>query len=184
MKSKIPLTLTYFRILIIPFFIFVFFLPGDMGRWSSCWLFVLAGFTDYLDGKLARSLNEESKLGALLDPIADKIIVSVALLLLVHDKTISDLSLYASIIIISREILVAGLREFLAKLQVSLPVSSLSKAKTFIQMFAISVLLSGEPGNQLLLGYGRDLGIVSLWVSAIITVYTGYRYLVKGLKHT
>ena len=184
MIKKIPNMLTIGRIIIVPFFVVAFYLPGFYGDLTAFALFVIASFTDFLDGMLARMLGEESKLGELLDPIADKIIVSVALLLLVHDKTINDLSLYASIIIISREILVSGLREFLAKLQVSLPVSSLSKAKTFIQMFAISVLLSGDPGNQLLLGYGRDLGIISLWISAIITVYTGYRYLVKGLKHT
>ena len=113
----------------------------------------------------------------------DKIIVAVALMLLIHDETIKDLTLFAALIIISREILVSGLREFLASLQISLPVSSLSKAKTFIQMFALSVLLSGEPGNDFLYGYGRDLGLTSLWLSAVITVYTGYKYLIKGLKH-
>ena len=91
--------------------------------------------------------------------------------------------MFAALIIISREILVSGLREFLASLSISLPVSSLSKAKTFIQMFALSVLLSGQPGNELLLGYGRDIGLSSLWVAAVVTVYTGYKYLVKGLKH-
>ena len=183
MISKIPLSLTYLRIIIIPFFVFAFFIPGEVGRWSTCGIFVFACLTDYLDGKLARSLNQESKLGALLDPIADKIIVAVALMLLIHDETIKDLTLFAALIIISREILVSGLREFLASLQISLPVSSLSKAKTFIQMFALSVLLSGEPGNDFLYGYGRDLGLTSLWLSAVITVYTGYKYLIKGLKH-
>ena len=182
--SNIPISLTYFRILIIPFFIFIFFIPGDFGKWLSCFTFVLAGFTDYLDGKLARKYNEETKLGALLDPIADKIMVTVALVLLIHSKSIKDLTLYAAIIIISREILVSGLREFLAKSQVSLPVSRLSKVKTFLEMFAISVLLSGEPGNTLLLGYGRDIGLSSLWVAAAITVYTGYEYLRTGLKYT
>ena len=183
MVSKIPISLTYFRILIIPFFVFVFFIPGETGRWLSCSLFTLAAFTDYLDGKLARSLNEESKLGALLDPIADKIIVAVALMLLIHNETIKDTTLLAALIIIGREILVSGLREFLASLQLSLPVSSLSKAKTFIQMFSLSVLLSGEPGNLFLFGYGKDIGLFLLWLSAIITLYTGYKYLRKGLKH-
>ena len=183
MLSKIPLSLTYLRILIIPFFIFTFFIKSDFGRWMTCGLFVFACLTDYLDGKLARSLNQESKLGALLDPIADKIIVAVAIMLLIHDETIKDLTLFAALIIISREILVSGLREFLASLSISLPVSSLSKAKTFIQMFALSVLLSGEPGNDFLLGYGRDIGLSSLWIAAVITVYTGYIYLVKGLKY-
>lgn len=183
MVSKIPISLTYFRILIIPFFVFVFFIPGEIGRWLSCSLFTIAAFTDYLDGKLARSLNEESRLGALLDPIADKIIVAVALMLLIHNETIKDTTLLAALIIIGREILVSGLREFLASLQLSLPVSSLSKAKTFIQMFSLSVLLSGEPGNLFLFGYGKDIGLFLLWLSAIITLYTGYKYLRKGLKH-
>ena len=182
--SNIPIILTCFRIFVIPVFIFIFFIPGELGKWLSCFVFVIAGFTDYLDGKLARSFNNETKLGALLDPIADKIMVSVALVLLIHTKAIKDLTLYAAIIIISREILVSGLREFLAKSQVSLPVSSLSKVKTFIQMFAISVLLSGAPGNDLLFGYGRDLGLSSLWLAAAITVYTGYEYLRTGLKYT
>ena len=119
-----------------------------------------------------------------MDPVADKIIVTVALVLMVHNKTIDDYNLYAAIIIIAREVLVSGLREFLAKLQISLPVSNLSKVKTFIQMFAISVLLSGEPGNIFLFGYGESIGIISLWVSAIITVQTGYIYMIEGLKHT
>ena len=184
MLSNIPISLTYFRIIIIPFFIFAFFLPSPSGEWISCWIFVIAAITDYLDGKLARELNQESKLGSLLDPVADKIIVTVALVLMVHNKTIDDYNLYAAIIIIAREIIVSGLREFLAKLQISLPVSNLSKIKTFIQMFAISVLLSGEPGNQFLFGYGKILGILSLWTSAIITIQTGYVYTVKCLKHT
>lgn len=183
MTSKIPLSLTYLRIIIIPIFVFAFFIPGEIGKWTTCGLFVFASITDYLDGKLARTLNQESKLGALLDPIADKIIVAVAIILLIHDETIKDLTLFAALIIISREILVSGLREFLASLQLSLPVSSLSKAKTFIQMFALSVLLSGDPGNDLLFGYGKDIGLVSLWIAAVVTVYTGYVYLIKGLKH-
>ena len=144
----------------------------------------MAAFTDYLDGKLARSMNQESKLGSLLDPIADKIIVTVALVLLIHNGTISDISLYAAMIIISREILVSGLREFLAKLQVSLPVSSLAKVKTTLQMISISILLAGEPGNKLLFGFGMQLGILTLWISAAITVITGYSYFAKGLKYT
>ncbi len=184
MKSKIPISLTYFRILIVPVFVFAFFIPGELGKWLSCIIFVLAGLTDYLDGRLARSLNEETQLGALLDPIADKIMVTAALVLLIHTKAIQDLTLYAAMIIICREILVSGLREFLAKLQVSLPVSSLTKFKTFMQMLAISVLLSGEPGDRLLMGYGRDIGLLSLWIAAGLTVYTGYEYLKKGLKYT
>ena len=94
MLSNIPISLTYFRIIIIPFFIFAFFLPSPSGEWISCWIFVIAAITDYLDGKLARELNQESKLGSLLDPVADKIIVTVALVLMVHNKTIDDYNDY------------------------------------------------------------------------------------------
>ena len=184
MKSKIPISLTYFRIIIIPFFIFTYFLPTPKGEWISCFIFVIAAFTDYLDGKLARSMNQESKLGMLLDPVADKIIVTVALLLMIHDGKIDGFHFYAAIIIIIREVLVSGLREYLAKIQISLPVTQLSKVKTFIQMFSISVLLSGEPGNLFLLGYGTIIGILGLWISTIISVQTGYVYTVKCLKHT
>ena len=129
-------------------------------------------------------LNKISNLGKLLDPVADKIIVTVALLLMIHDGKIDGFHFYAAVIIIAREVLVSGLREYLAKLQVSLPVTQLSKVKTFIQMFSISVLLSGEPGNLFLLGYGTMIGILGLWISTIISVQTGYVYTVKCLKHT
>ena len=126
MKLKIPNILTIGRIIIVPIFVMAFFIPGFFGDLIPFFLFVLASFTDYLDGLLARIFKEESKLGELLDPIADKIIVATALILLVMDGTIRNYEVIAAIIILTREILISGLREFLAKGKIKLPVSNLS----------------------------------------------------------
>ena len=129
MLRKIPNILTIGRIIIVPFFVLAFYLPGFYGDLTALILFIVASFTDFLDGMLARMLGEESKLGELLDPIADKIIVATALILLVMDGTIRHYEVIAAIIILTREILISGLREFLAKGQIKLPVSNLAKLK-------------------------------------------------------
>ena len=186
MKIKVPNYLTIGRIIIVPLFVFAYYLPGFYGDVIPFALFVLASFTDFLDGLLARMYKEESKLGELLDPIADKIIVATALILLVMDGTIKNYEVIAAIIILTREILISGLREFLAKGRIKLPVSNLAKAKTFLQMFAISVLLTGETGNKILnfQNYNaQTIGIILLWLSAFLTLYTGYEYLRKGIDH-
>ena len=186
MKIKIPNYLTIGRIIIVPVFVFTYYLPGFYGDVIPFTLFVLASFTDFLDGLLARMYKEESKLGELLDPIADKIIVATALILLVMDGTIKNYEVIAAIIILTREILISGLREFLAGGKVKLPVSNLSKAKTFLQMFAISALLTGETGNKIInfQDYNaQTIGIILLWLSAFLTLYTGYDYLRKGIDH-
>ena len=186
MKFKIPNILTIGRIIIVPIFVLTFFLPGFFGDLIPFFLFVLASFTDYLDGLLARMFKEESKLGELLDPIADKILVSTALLLLIMNGAIKNFEVIAAIIIITREILISGLREFLAKGSISMPVTSLSKLKAFIQMFAISVLLTGDFGNKIInfQDYNaQTIGIILLWLSAFLTLYTGYDYFVKGIDH-
>ena len=186
MKLKIPNILTIGRIIIVPIFILSFYLPGALGDWMPYFIFVLASFSDFLDGLLARLYKEESKLGELLDPIADKIIVASALVLLVMDQIIVNYEVVAAIIILIREILISGLREFLAKVQVTMPVTSLAKFKTFIQMFAIAILLTGESGNNLVNfeNYSaHSIGIVLLWLSAFLTLYTGYDYVKKGIDH-
>ena len=130
--------------------------------------------------------EEESKLGELLDPIADKIIVATALLLLVMNSTIKNYEVIAAIIILTREILVSGLREFLAKGKIKLPDSHLAKLKTFLQMLAIAILLTGETGNKILnfQDYNaQTIGIILLWLSAFLTLYTGYEYLRKGIDY-
>ena len=186
MLKKIPNILTIGRIIIVPFFVLAFYLPGFYGDLTACVLFVIASFTDFLDGMLARMMGEESKLGELLDPIADKIIVATALILLVMDGTIKHYEVIAAIIILTREILISGLREFLAKGQIKLPVSNLAKLKTFLQMIAIALLLTGETGNKILnfQDYNaQTIGIILLWLSAFLTLYTGYEYLRKGIDH-
>tara|TARA_Y100000590_G_scaffold245865_1_gene276260 strand:- start:888 stop:1457 length:570 start_codon:yes stop_codon:yes gene_type:complete len=186
MKLKIPNILTIGRIILVPIFIGTFYLPGAMGDWIPFFIFLLASFTDFLDGLLARLYKEESKLGELLDPIADKIIVASALILLVMDDIIKDYEIIAAIIIMIREILISGLREFLAKVQVNMPVTKLAKFKTFIQMFAIAILLTGESGNKLFnfADYNaHSIGIILLWLAAFLTVYTGYDYVRKGIVH-
>ena len=186
MKLKIPNILTIGRIIIVPIFVLTFFIPGFFGDLIPFFLFALASFTDYLDGLLARMFKEESKLGELLDPIADKILVAAALILLVMNGTIKNYEVIAAIIILTREILISGLREFLAKGSISMPVTGLAKVKAFIQMFSISILLLGDFGNKIInfQDYNaQTIGIILLWVSAAFTLYTGYDYLVKGIDH-
>ncbi|MDA7755680.1 CDP-diacylglycerol--glycerol-3-phosphate 3-phosphatidyltransferase [Candidatus Pelagibacter sp.] len=186
MLKKIPNILTIGRIIIVPFFVLAFYLPGFYGDLTACVLFVIASFTDFLDGMLARMMGEESKLGELLDPIADKIIVATALILLVMSGTIRHYEVIAAIIILTREILISGLREFLARGQIKLPVTNLAKLKTFLQMVAIALLLTGETGNKILnfRDYNaQTIGIILLWLSAFLTLYTGYEYLRKGIDH-
>jgi len=186
MLKKIPNILTIGRIILVPFFVLAFYLPGFYGDLTAFALFVIASFTDFLDGMLARMLGQESKLGELLDPIADKIIVATALILLVMDGTIIHYEVIAAIIILTREILISGLREFLARGQIKLPVSNLAKLKTFLQMISISLLLTGETGNKILnfQNYNaQTIGIILLWLSAFLTLYTGYEYLRKGIDH-
>ena len=186
MKLKIPNILTIGRIIIVPIFVMAFFIPGFFGDLIPFFLFVLASFTDYLDGLLARIFKEESKLGELLDPIADKILVAAALILLVMNGTIKNYEVIAAIIILTREILISGLREFLAGGRIKLPVSNLAKAKTFLQMFAISALLTGETGNKIInfQDYNaQTIGMILLWLSAFLTLFTGYEYLRKGIDH-
>ena len=186
MLRKIPNILTVGRILIVPFFVLAVYLPGFYGDLTALVLFIIASFTDFLDGMLARLLGEESKLGELLDPIADKIIVAAALILLVMDGTIKNYEVIAAIIILTREILISGLREFLAKGKIKLPVSNLAKLKTVLQMVSIGLLLSGDTGNKIInfQDYNaQTIGINLLWLSAALTLFTGYEYIRKGIDH-
>ena len=183
---KIPNILTIGRIIIVPIFVLTFFIPGFFGDLIPFFLFVLASFTDYLDGLLARLFKEESKLGELLDPKADKILVATALILLVMNGTIKNYEVIAAVIILTREILISGLREFLARTSVSIQVTSLTKLKTLLQMLSIAILLTGESGNKLInfQDYNaQTIGIILLWFSAFLTLYTGYDYLRKGIDH-
>lgn len=179
----LPNILTYGRIAAVPALVAcLYFLKGDLARWSAFGLFALAGITDWLDGYLARAWEQQSTLGAMLDPIADKLLVGAALMMLVYDGTIGHVSIWAAIIILCREILVSGLREFLAELNVKVRVSVLAKWKTTVQMVALAVLLAGPAAEKYFPG-SEMAGITLLWVAAVLTLWTGYDYLKAGVKH-
>ncbi|MEM7399383.1 MAG: CDP-diacylglycerol--glycerol-3-phosphate 3-phosphatidyltransferase, partial [Pseudomonadota bacterium] len=146
--GSLPNILTYARIVAVPAMVACFFIDADWGRWLAMWIFIAAGVSDFLDGYLARAWKQQSALGQMLDPIADKLIVAAALLMLAANGTIAGWSLWAGVIILSREILVSGLREFLGTLSVSVPVSNLAKWKTVVQMVAIGFLLAGPAGDK------------------------------------
>ncbi len=184
---NLPNMLTYARILAVPLIVLCFYLEGrvrptDWWRWAAVTIFIVASITDYLDGYIARIWKQTSNIGKMLDPIADKLLVSAALILLAFDRTIDKWSLWAAIIILCREILVSGLREYLAALKVSVPVTQLAKWKTAIQLVAVGFLLAGPAGDKVL-PYTTEIGLALLWVSAIVTLYTGYDYFRAGLKH-
>ncbi len=179
-QRSIPNFLTILRIIIIPFLVWSFYLDkgGQLSHWVAAGLFFVAGITDYFDGKLARAWKVESKMGKLLDPIADKLLVVTALIMLIHANRADEL---AALIIICREIAISGLREFLAQTNVSVPVSKLAKLKTAAQMLAIFLLILGAKGT------GEEMtsviGTYCLWTAAILTLVTGYAYFKAGIKH-
>jgi cardiolipin synthase len=184
--------LTYARVLAVPALVFFFLVENNASRWLSFAVFIAASVSDFFDGYLARAWKQQSAIGQMLDPIADKLLVATALMLLVSgpQPTIGGWSLLAALVILIREISVSGLREFLAGLKtVSVPVTRLAKYKTTMQMVAIGFLLIGLAGDRLLKYYVADLGLFSyvglllLWISALITVYTGYDYFRAGVRH-
>lgn len=180
---SLPNVLTYLRLAAVPGLVAVmFFLEGDLANWAALGVFAFAGVTDFLDGYIARAWQQQSALGQMLDPIADKLLVGAALLMLVAIGTISGWSIWAAVIILSREILVSGLREFLAGLNVTVAVTQLAKWKTTVQMVALCFLLAGEAGDRLI-GGATTVGLSLLWVAALVTLYTGYDYFRAGLKH-
>ena len=185
---SVPNLLTYARILAVPAIVACFFFEdrilqgGDWARWTALGIYVFATVTDWFDGYLARAWNQASNIGKMLDPIADKLLVSVCLLLLAAFGTIVGWVIWAAIIILCREILVSGLREYLAALSVSVPVTWLAKWKTTVQMVAIGFLLAGPAGDKIL-PFTTEIGVVLLWISAALTLYTGYDYFRAGMKH-
>ncbi|UXN04376.1 CDP-diacylglycerol--glycerol-3-phosphate 3-phosphatidyltransferase [Bartonella sp. HY406] len=182
-----PNILTYARIIAVPLVVLCFFPEGefkssDTAHWAAFFIFVVASITDFFDGYLARMWKQTSNIGRMLDPIADKLLVSTCLLLLAANGTIAGWSLWAAIIILCREILVSGLREYLAELKVGVPVSRLAKWKTTVQMIALMILLIGQAGEPYFI-YTTQLGLVLLWIAAILTLITGWDYFRAGLKH-
>ena len=183
MLTKLPNILTFSRILAVPVVVGLLFLPAPLGNWLAFAVYFYACITDFFDGFLARAWSQQSNFGRFLDPIADKLLVAGVLLMLVGIDRISGLAILPAAVILCREILVSGLREFLAEVRVVMPVSILAKVKTSIQMLALGFLIVGEVGPEFD-GYSTmEVGIYGLWASALITLVTGYDYLRAGLRH-
>ncbi len=183
----LPNILTYARIAAVPVVVGLLYWQSILGgglwlRWVALAVFIAAGVTDILDGYLARMWGQQSSLGRMLDPIADKLLVASCLLMLAAESSIHGWTLLAAVIILCREILVSGLREFLAELRVSIPVTQLAKWKTFGQLVAIGFLIAGDAGAKVL-PQTIEIGIVLLWLSAIVTLYTGWDYMRAGLRY-
>ncbi len=178
----LPNLLTYGRMVAVPAVVACFYLDGYLGNWLALAVFIAASITDFFDGYLARAWQQQSALGRMLDPIADKLLVAVSLIMLAASATIGGWSLVAAVIILSREVLVSGLREFLAELRVSVPVTQLAKWKTTAQMVAIGFLLAGPAGDAVIPGV-TIVGLTLLWLSAILTIYTGWDYFRAAIRH-
>ncbi len=184
---NLPNVLTYSRIVAVPLVVACMYWSellqgGQSLRWVALAIFITAGITDILDGYVARMWSQQSSLGRMLDPIADKLLVSSCLLMLAADGTIRGWSLWAAIIILCREILVSGLREYLAELRVSVPVTRLAKYKTTAQLVAIGFLIAGEAGDEIF-AHTTLTGLTLLWISALFTLYTGWDYMRAGVRH-
>lgn len=177
--TSLPNLLTLARIAAIPAVVALLFLDGALARWAALALYAAAGLTDWLDGKLARDRGEVSPLGRFLDPIADKLLVAAIIIMLVATGDLAGLHVVAALFILSRELLVSGLREYLAELQVPLPVSKLAKWKTGVQMVALALLLIA-PVVPSAIGL---LGLALLWLATLLTLITGWDYLSRGLQH-
>ena len=183
MPLNLPNILTLSRILAIPVVVGLMLLDGPMGHWLALAAYVFACVTDFLDGYLARAWRQQSALGQFLDPIADKLLVAAVLLILVAQGPIRDLTILPAAVILCREILVSGLREFLAQVRVSVPVSRLAKWKTTLQMLALGFLIVGAAGPDFGPVTTAEIGVYGLWIAAVLTLVTGYDYLRAGLRH-
>ncbi len=178
----LPNVLTYGRVVAVPV-VAGLLLASDAFwlRWTALAVFILAGITDFFDGYLARAWSQQSALGRMLDPIADKLLVAATLMVLVADRTLAGWSLWAAIVILCREILVSGLREYLSDLRVSVPVSRVAKYKTTLQLVAIGFLIAGPAGEVVLPGTVA-IGLTLLWIAALLTIYTGWDYMRVGFR--
>ena len=175
---NLPNILTLSRIAMLPVLMVFFFIPAPWAAWSALGIYTLAAITDFLDGYLARSMDQISSFGKFLDPISDKIFVATLLLILVGFDRLTGVWIIPAIVILMREFLVAGLREYLGPLNVQLPVSKLAKWKTTVQMVATGFLILG-PHAPL----GTEIGLIALLIAAVLTLVTGTQYLTKALPH-
>ena len=182
MFKSIANKLTLSRIILIPVILILLVMPFAWAAWMAWALFTVAGVTDWLDGYMARKENAISKIGQFLAPIADKLLVASVLLLLVYNRKIDGLSVLPAVIILLREVAVSGLREFLADLRVSVPVSKLAKWKTTIQLIALGFLIVGTDNAPVWVP-ATEIGDLLLWVAGGLTVITGYDYWQASLKH-
>lgn len=179
---SLPNILTYGRIALVPVVVACLVADDLVYRWVALALFIAAAITDFFDGYLARAWGQQSALGRMLDPIADKLLVASCLLAFGVEGTLKGWSLWAAVVILCREILVSGLREFLAELRVSVPVTRLAKWKTTAQLVAIGFLVAGPAGDRVL-PWTTITGLTLLWLSAVLTLYTGYDYFRAGMRH-
>ena len=184
-QINIPNLLTLFRIWAIPGIVLTFFFETAFSAWLGVVLFALAGISDYLDGYLARHWNQLSRFGRVLDPIADKLLVGAMLLMLAYTARLGDWGIIPAVVILCREILVSGLREFLAEIKVGCPVTRLAKWKTACQMIALPMLMVAEPHfcGGIMAEFLYWFGHMSLWCAAILTVMTGYDYWKSGRRY-
>ncbi len=175
--------LTYGRLVAVPVMVALLFYPDSITARSVAFVvFVVAAVTDYLDGYVARTYQQSSALGRMLDPIADKLLVAACLLMLAADHTITGSSVWAAIVILCREVLVSGLREYLAELKVGVPVSRIAKWKTTVQLIALGFLVAG-PAGELILPGTTAIGLALLWLAAALTIWTGWDYMRAGIRH-
>jgi cardiolipin synthase (CMP-forming) len=181
MLTSLPNLLTLSRIIVIPIIIGLFFVREPWAAWTACVLFSAAAITDYVDGYLARSWSQVSLVGKFLDPIADKLLVAAVLFMLVAVDKLNGISVLPAVVILLREVLVSGLREFLAGIRVGMPVSKLAKWKTAIQMVALGILIVGNDGPPWL--PVEAIGVVGLWAAGLLTLITGWDYMQAGWKH-
>ena len=179
---NLPNILTYGRIAAVPMVAGLLMVSSLNARWWALGIYVLAAVTDFFDGYLARKWQQQSSLGRMLDPIADKVLVAVVLLILSSEGILDGGHRWAAIIILSREVLVSGLREYLGELQVSVPVTKIAKWKTAVQLIAIGFLIAGPAGDTVL-PHTTTMGIGLLWIAAALTLYTGYDYFRAGIRH-
>ena len=179
---NLPNVLTYGRIVAVPLVAGLLMYGGFTARWVALGIYVVAAITDFFDGYLARKWQQQSSLGVMLDPIADKVLVAIVLLVLSADGILFGGHIWAAIIILAREVLVSGLREYLGALQVSVPVTQIAKWKTTVQLLAIGFLIAGPAGDSVF-PYITKIGIVGLWIAAALTLYTGYDYFRAGIRH-
>ena len=184
MLTKLPNILTLSRVVAIPVVVcLLLFVEDPVGSWAAFAVYTYACLTDFFDGFIARAWDQQSDLGRFLDPVADKLLVAAILLVLVGIDRITGLTVVPAAVILCREILVSGLREFLAEIRVSIPVTALAKWKTTIQMLALGFLLEGSNGPLFGSISTSQIGIYGLWAAAFLTLVTGLDYLLAGLRH-